>query len=197
MVATADGAPRAGADLPIARPFAFYALVRDGVASGSAAWRGGGEYTQHVLPLGTCTSFGEFASYVHHIPDPGAIFTGRHAWRIAKRYWGYGMCFFEEAVRPEWEDPANRDGIDLVCRQALDPATLTRAWHALLLLLVNGEAEDATGVRVSHRRGGRNCSSGVQHKLEVWTRRAADATRLVLLLRERVGLEFAVVPRKL
>ena len=173
-------------DYPIARPFSWYALVYDD--------KGGGAYGGNVLPLGTCTDLQEFCQYLNHVPLPGQVFDGAHAWRFADGQFGYGMCFFDAAVRPEWEDAANASGIDLVHRAAIEPSALTEAWRSVLLLFVNGQLEDATGARCTmkvDRRG------QPVHKLEVWTRRAESGEAVAAALRRSVGLEFTCVPRRL
>ena len=169
---------------PIARAFSWWALVHSD----------SGEYQNNILPLGTCADLKEFCQYLHHVPEPGSIFDGRHAWRIAKKHWGYGICFFEAATKPEWEDRNNAHGVDLVCRHSFSPPQLSDAWRSLLLLFVNGELEGATGTRVSFRATPRR----LMYKIEVWTRTsdAAECGAIAALLHARLCLEFAVVPRR-
>lgn len=168
---------------PIARPFAWYALVQSD----------GGSYDSHVLPLGTCTDLCEFFQFLNHIPAPGKVFDGRHAWRIGKQYWGYGVCFFEEPTRPEWEHPNNAHGIDLVYRGSFSPAQLSEAWRTLLFTFINGQIEDATGARLSCRTDRRGC---VTHKMEVWTR-TQSTMALAKTLCAELGVEFAPMPRRI
>lgn len=169
---------------PLARPsFSFYALVHDG----------GDRYGSHLLPLGACATVKEFFQYLNHLPAPGQVFDGRHGWKIGGKHWGYGVCFFETPTRPEWEDPSNAHGVDLVCRGAFAPAALSEAWRSLLLLLVNGELEVATGARLACKPDRRGAPA---HKLEVWCRAAADAPAAAAALRAALGLDFATVPRR-
>ena len=95
-------------------------------------------------------------------------------------------------MRPEWEDPANKKGVDLVCRGWFAPPKLTEAWRSLLLMLINGELEDATGVRVTMKADKRGV---LVHKLEVWTRTEAVAVGTAAALRGKTGLDFTCVPR--
>ena len=126
------------------------------------------------------------------LPEPGAHFDGMHACRVNGRLWCYGLCFFEAGVAPEWEDPQNAGGVDLVCRRAFDRAQLSAAWRTVVLLLAHGALEEATGARVTYKRDRR----GVVHKLEVWCRAAADGAPVAARLLERVGFEFVVTPRR-
>ena len=169
---------------PIARPFSWYALVHGDRAE---------SYDSHVLHLGECRNLREFCQYLNHVPSPGDVFDGAHAWRIASKHWGYGICFFETATRPEWEHANNQGGVDLVCRGSFSSTQLTDAWRSLLLMFINGQLEDATGARVAMKRDRRGA---VLHKLEVWTR-AAEGGSLIQRLRRELGLDFVCTPRRL
>ena len=170
-----------GQDYPIARPLSWYALVH-----------GRNAYGNQLLPLGTVRNFLEFAQYVKHIPSPSEIFDGAHAWRIAHQHWGYGMCVFEEGVRPEWEDPQNQHGVDLVFRAQFHPEALTAAWENLLLMLVNGLVEDVTGVRLLFKQDRR----GHTHKLEVWCRSKDCSGKVSDALEDALQIKFEVFPRR-
>lgn len=169
---------------PIARPLTWYALVHPEQAS----------YESHLLSLGTCIDLREFCQYLNHVPEPGDVFDGKHAWKIASKHWGYGICVFEEATRPEWEHPNNEGGIDLVCRRSVAPAQLNDAWRSLLLALINGELEEATGVRVVCKYDRRGSPI---HKLEVWCRRQQQPAELIDRLRVALCLDFEAVPRRI
>lgn len=167
---------------PISRSLTWYALVHDSRVG------------YRTLSLGRCDTLRQFCQYLNHVPMPGVVFDGRHAWKIAGKHWGYGMCVFQTDILPEWEHPGNRDGADLVCRGSFEPAALTEAWRSLLVLLVDGRLEWATGVRTvmkTDRRG------NVLHKLEVWTRHSTGCAEAAASLRAELGLEFVAVPRKL
>lgn len=168
---------------PIARPFSWYALV----------YPDGSAYKNHLLPLGTCSDMRGFCQYWNHIPKPGEIFDGLHAWRIATQHFGYGICFFEEETQPEWEHPNNVFGTDLVCRRTFRPSELSDAWQTLLLMMVSGDLECATGIRVVYKKDRRGV---ITHKLEVWCRTDVDVSELIRRLKENVGFDFIEVPRR-
>lgn len=172
--------------LPIARSFSWYALVHPDQAS----------YENTIIPLGTCNTLVEFCQFLNHVPMPGRqVFDGRHAWRIASKHWAYGICFFEAAIQPKWEDPGNAAGIDLVCRRSFHGAVLANVWQRLLLLFINGELEEATGARITFKQDRRGA---LIHKVEVWSRRVAEAPALVQRLKAKLnGLDFVCMPRRL
>lgn len=184
--APSDAPPPDVVPLPV--PLTWHALVRDANA------------TYSTLELGACTSLNAFCQYLNHLPAPSVALRTRCEWRLgarAKKTLGYGLCVFDSAVGPKWEDAGNTDGVDLVFRGALGPQHLDDAWLELLLVMLSGETVAlATGARVlvkSDRRG------NAVHKLEVWTRAAGPATTAPLLrdLKRRTGLDFTVVPRRL
>lgn len=168
--------------LPIARPLKWYALVHDSRVG------------YRTLPLGRCDNLRQFCQYLNHVPAPGSVFDGRHGWKIGGRHWGYGMCVFQADILPEWEHLGNRNGADLVCRGCFEPAALTEAWRSLLLLLVDGRLEWATGIRLAMKTDRRG---SLLHKLEVWTRSTSGCNEAVVVLHAELGLEFVVVPRRL
>ena len=169
--------------LPLSRPFTWYALVHEA----------GDQYGSRLLPLGDCSTVKEFFQYLHHIPAPGQVFDGRHGWRIGGKHWGYGLCFFESCTRPEWEHPNNARGVDLVCRGCFSPPALSEAWRTLLLMLVSGEMEGATGARLAYKPDRRGSPT---HKIEVWCRSPSDAPPAASALRSALGADFATVPRR-
>ena len=169
----------------IPRALTWYAMAHETKTAAKA-------YGDQLLTLGTAGDFRSFAAYYGHIPKPSQVFDGKHAWKSGDKHVGFGIAVFDAAVRPEWEDPSNRKGIDLVVRHAFAPAALDEAWVQLLLLLVNGELEEATGVRLVCKHDRR----GVLHKLEVWARTTSDGPVLQKRLNARLGLAFAIVPRR-
>ena len=178
-----------GLQLPIHKPFTWYALVQPVRASDAGA------YDKSLLTLGTCHDFTEFARFFNHVPMPGTqILNGTSQWKIARRYWGHGLCFFEKETSPEWEHPNNERGVDLVVRQCFAPEALREAWIALLLLFINGEAADATGARIVFRQDRR--TGNHTHKLEVWCRDIETAMTTSHLLKRRTGHAFTVTRRK-
>ena len=169
--------------MPTPRPFSWFALVE-----GS-----GGGYENNVLPLGTCDSIQDFFRYFNHVPLPGAVFDGRHVWKIAKTHVGYGICFFETGIHPQWEDPRNKHGVDLVHRASFEASELSEAWTSILFMFITDELPGATGARVAYKTDRRGAPF---HKLEVWTRTSNDAAAIIATLREHTGLDFEDIPRR-
>ena len=169
----------------ISRALTWYAMAHETRSASKA-------YGDQLLTLGTAGDFRQFAAYYGHIPKPSQVFDGKHAWKIGDKHVGFGIAVFDATVRPEWEDPGNRKGIDLVVRHAFAPAALDETWVQMLLLLVNGELEEATGVRLVCKHDRR----GVMHKLEVWARTtpAGRCCRSACQRAPRPG--FAIVPRR-
>ena len=175
---------------PLPEAFTWYALVRR--ASGEV---GEGLYADSIVKLGQCENFAQFAALFHHIQKPGQVFDGVHGWLIERIYLGYGMCLFRAAVRPEWEDPQNQHGIDLVHRShSMSPKTLDDVWTQLLLDMINGRLPEATGVRLVHKR--EHHTRKQTHKIEVWCEKEDQAESVKERLQQSVGVAFAPFRRR-
>lgn len=163
--------------LPIARPFTWYALV-----FGDSSLN----YNKNIYELGTFRTLNEYCQYRNHVPEPHVAFNGHQCLCIAKKYQAYGYCIFEEGVRPEWEDPGNIHGIDLVCKLCCSLEELQTTWDKMVLMLINGRLEEATGLRLLLKKERR----GVAYKYEIWCRDKSDASKLIDVLRDNTGLDF-------
>lgn len=81
------------------------------------------------------------------------------------------FSIFKRGIRPEWEDPANRDGSELACRRAFTNNELDRFWENLVFGMI-GEVidigDEITGCRVIDKS--KKGSPKPLFKIEVWLR---------------------------
>lgn len=81
------------------------------------------------------------------------------------------FSIFKKGIRPEWEDPENRDGAGLTCRKSFSPNEVDRHWENMVFGII-GEMIDVSneicGCRVIDKS-----KKGTQRtlfKLEIWLR---------------------------
>lgn len=87
-----------------------------------------------------------------------------------------GLMLFRKGVKPEWEDPANKNGCSFDCSlKDLHPSQIDELWQSLLLGLV-GESfpfvEHITGVRFMDR-----LKKHSSVKLEIWLSVSSEGTK--------------------
>jgi hypothetical protein len=95
------------------------------------------------------------------------------------------FSLFKKGIKPEWEDPANSSGGELVARKTFPPDLLDLYWEHLVLGLIGETMDDGDeicGGRIvdKSKRGGRPIC-----KLELWLRSSSpevgDRMRVRLL----------------
>ena len=107
---------------------------------------------------------------------------------------------FKKGIRPEWEDPANRSGAELVCRKTMNLEIVDVYWENLVLALIGevmDDADDICGGRIvdKSKRG----SNRTMVKIELWLRTSnpeiGERVR-VRLMDALTDNEFSKAPNK-
>lgn len=98
------------------------------------------------------------------------------------------FAFFKAGVKPEWEDPTNKDHGCLQVRKALSPSQLDHYWQNLLLALI-GESLDPADVIAGARVVDKGSKSGVMYRMELWLK--VSEPDKVASLRERLEAVIA------
>jgi len=83
---------------------------------------------------------------------------------------------FREGVKPEWEDPINSDGGELLFRGA-DLELVNQMWYELVLAMVGEvleQGEKLVGARVLDK----SAKGKQEYRIEVWFSNGVDVTRL-------------------
>jgi len=109
----------------------------------------------------------DFWSAFNSLPKPSQIFfDGKMRKRFSDRA-VESFSIFKKNIKPEWEDPMNAKGAELVCRKAFPPQQLDDLWTNLVLGII-GEtldpADEICGVRVVDK----SVNSRVQQRFELW-----------------------------
>ncbi|CAM9286891.1 unnamed protein product, partial [Ectocarpus fasciculatus] len=131
---------------------------------------------REVCEFGTVEDFWKYFSYV---PRPSEIFNdGSNSGK--KEVNGKtieAFSIFKKGIRPEWEDPVNRTGSELVCRKTMHLDLVDVYWENLVLAMI-GEAmdedDDICGGRIVDKS--KKGSSRTMFKIEIWMRTASAET---------------------
>eukprot|EP01041_Mallomonas_annulata_P006709 gene6709-13597_t len=98
--------------------------------------------------------------------NPSAYFAAAHAFEVDGIN---AISVFKEGIRPEWEDPANLFGAELVCRTSLDPGLLDLYWEIIVLALI-GESIDSNDSVCGCRLVDKTNKGNIMFKIEIWLR---------------------------
>ena len=104
------------------------------------------------------------------------------------------FAFFKSSIKPEWEDPANKEHGCLQLRKSLAPEQLDLYWQNMLLALIGATLDPAdviAGARVVDKGG----KTGAMYRLELWLK-ISDVDK-VNVLRERLEAVIADLDRPL
>lgn len=147
-------------------------------------------YLQSINKIATVTTLEEWASVWNHShPDlvgVGATFVVIHDQRILT------WSLFRDAVLPEWEHPANANGITLTHRTSVDESDATRVWRDLVLEAIRGAFPDTLlGIQVT-KKPARHTTFV---RFDVWLSAKADPLAHRQALRALCHLEFTEAPR--
>lgn len=104
------------------------------------------------------------------------------------------FSLFHHGIKPEWEDPANRQGKTLTTRVTLAPAEADETWTRLCVECVRGALDEGVlGVQVSQKSSRHACVL----KFDVWLAQTADAARVKRLVAQMLPvLQLEVAPRR-
>lgn len=126
----------------------------------------------------------EFWRNFNHLPTPSQVFfdgdcrkkVGPDQRTIEE------FSLFKKGIEPEWGDPANAQGGEWFCRQALEPEVLDLYWQNLVFAVVGETIEDAVsgpegpdvinGIRVLDKSRGYPT-----FKIEIWIKTRDAATK--------------------
>jgi len=143
-------------------------------------------YEDNMAKLCDVSTIEDFWRAWNNIPQPSQLFfDGRVRKKFANRT-VEAFSVFKKNIKPEWEDPANREGAELFCRKAFPLGQLDEYWLNLVLGMI-GETIDGgdeiCGARVCDKSLGTRCL----YRLELWFRKN-DETLAKELQRERAAL---------
>eukprot|EP00656_Telonema_subtile_P024458 TRINITY_DN26694_c0_g1_i1.p1 TRINITY_DN26694_c0_g1~~TRINITY_DN26694_c0_g1_i1.p1 ORF type:complete len:317 (-),score=70.19 TRINITY_DN26694_c0_g1_i1:445-1395(-) len=136
-----------------------------------------GDY--NLQALGTCDNIATFWQYFNNIPQPHTFFTSKAAKRkLVGRRKVDALSLFREGVKPEWEDPRNSSGGEVLFRS--DKLDLVNSmWYELALAVVGQvlpmEEGEILGVRVLDKTS----KSKIEYRIEVWYSEGVDAVILM------------------
>lgn len=97
---------------------------------------------------------------------------------------------FRSPIKPEWEDPANANGVTLTCR---NPNDVELAWRQLLYQWsIGGVCHTVNGMQLSRRHH----KSGLLFRVDVWLDPGAVVQHITDWLATVTDLSFVVCPRR-
>lgn len=136
-----------------------------------------GDYNSQAL--GTCDNIATFWQYFNNIPQPETFFTSKAGKRkLVGRRKVDSLSLFREGVKPEWEDPRNSSGGEVLFRS--DKLELVNSmWYELVLAVVGQvlpmDDGEILGVRVLDKAS----KSKIEYRIEVWYSEGVDAVILM------------------
>eukprot|EP00522_Entomoneis_paludosa_P014871 CAMPEP_0172452820 /NCGR_PEP_ID=MMETSP1065-20121228/10366_1 /TAXON_ID=265537 /ORGANISM="Amphiprora paludosa, Strain CCMP125" /LENGTH=212 /DNA_ID=CAMNT_0013204939 /DNA_START=192 /DNA_END=830 /DNA_ORIENTATION=+ len=153
--------------------------------SGSSNKQHANQWKDNMNELAHFSTVQEFWRNFNHIPTPSQVFfdgdcrkkVGPDLRTIEE------FSLFKKGIEPEWGDPANANGGEWFCRQALEGEVLDLYWQNLVLAVVGETIEDA----VSAGKDGSGVINGIrvldksrnfpQFKIEIWINTRDQAIR--------------------
>eukprot|EP00657_Telonema_sp_P-1_P008985 TRINITY_DN3174_c0_g1_i1.p1 TRINITY_DN3174_c0_g1~~TRINITY_DN3174_c0_g1_i1.p1 ORF type:complete len:231 (-),score=48.79 TRINITY_DN3174_c0_g1_i1:304-996(-) len=154
-----------------------------------------GDYNSSTL--GTCDNIASFWQYFNNIPQPESFFTSAASKRkLVGRRKVDSLSLFREGIKPEWEDPQNERGGEVLFRS--DKLELVNSmWYELVLALVGQVIPTNDGEILGVRVLDKSSKTRIEYRVEVWYSEGVDACLLMeelksLLAHLRTGLTFAV-----
>ena len=125
-----------------------WTLWEQSQASGAAATNSG-NYADCMSEVVTFKSINQFWSMFSNIPQPSILLQNKRivAQANSESRSVSSLMIFRQGVRPEWEDPTNREGghIHFQFKQATPPGMLDEYWNNLVLALIGNTLEPADG----------------------------------------------------
>jgi len=137
--------------------------------------------------LGSCDNIATFWQYFNNIPEPETFFTSKAGKRkLVGRRKVDALSLFREGVKPEWEDPQNSSGGEVLFRS--DKLELVNSiWYELALAVVGQtiplEEGEILGLRVLDK----SSKNKIEYRIEVWYSEGVDAVVLKELLGEKLS----------
>jgi len=133
--------------------------------------------------LGSCDNIATFWRYFNNIPEPKTFFTSKAGKRkLVGRRKVDALSLFREGVKPEWEDPRNSSGGEVLFRSE-NLELVNSIWYELALAVVGQtiplEEGEILGLRVLDK----SSKSKIEYRVEVWYSEGVDA----VVLKEMLG----------
>ena len=101
-----------------------------------------------------------------------------------------GMSMFQSAVKPEWEDPVNKNGGQIQINFKSNLPFLQTIWDKLVFSIVTGEFKDAdmiSGIRLLDKSAfGRES----MFRIEIWTKFNSENDQMVKDLQSHLATEY-------
>jgi translation initiation factor 4E len=117
--------------------------------AGGAAVTTMGNYSDCMQEIVTVKSVKQFWSMFNHIPQPSVLLQNKRivAFENEAPRTVSSLMLFRQGVRPEWEDPANREGghIHFQFRPNIAPGNLDEYWNNIVLALMGNTLEPIDG----------------------------------------------------
>lgn len=131
-------------------------------------------WSSSMQQLSEFSSLESFYDITPQVLYPSLVFTNAHEEPSHKSAAAAAqpcnaISLFKRGIRPEWEDPANVFGSELVCRCSPDPRSLDLFWEVILLGLI-GETIDPSDEVCGCRVVDKSTRGKIYFKLEVWVR---------------------------
>ena len=101
-----------------------------------------------------------------------------------------GMSMFEQNVKPEWEDPVNKNGGQFQINFKSTLAFLQKIWDKLVFSVVTSQFKDAdmiSGIRLLDKSIFNRES---MFRIEIWTKFNSDSEQMVNDLRTHLEEEY-------
>jgi len=133
--------------------------------------------------LGSCDNIATFWQYFNNIPEPESFFTSKAAKRkLVGRRKVDALSLFREGVKPEWEDPRNASGGEILFRS--DKLGLVNAiWYELALAVVGQTVHLDDGEILGVRVLDKSAKGKIEYRVEVWYSEGVEAPVLMEQLR--------------
>jgi len=134
-------------DLPLSRGWTLWEQSQTG-GSGVTTM---GNYSDCMQEIVTVRTIKQFWSMFNNIPQPSVLLQNKRIVAFDSPYPQArpvsSLMFFREGVRPEWEDPANREGghIHFQFRPNIAAGNLDEFWNNLVLALIGNTLEPLDG----------------------------------------------------
>ncbi|KAJ1420988.1 translation initiation factor eIF 4e-like domain-containing protein [Ochromonadaceae sp. CCMP2298] len=148
-------------------------VVWEGKEKGPASE--GRDYSNLLREVCEFSTIEQFWNYWLHIPKPSAVFgDGRNKiyveGRIIKAF-----LLFKKGIQPAWEDPANKNGAELVATKSFNSDVLDLFWENLVMGLIGETVDDGDeicGCRIVNQTR----KEKPMYKIELWLRTSDEAT---------------------
>ncbi|GMH77127.1 hypothetical protein TrRE_jg4455 [Triparma retinervis] len=132
------------------------------------------DWSKKIQPICDFSTVEEFWQYFNHIPRPGKVFfDGESKASVGPSNKVIDeLSIFKKGIKPEWEDPQNRDGGCFYIRQALDPDQVDIYWQNTVLALIGetlDEKDSIAGARIVDK--GKNFAL---YRFELWLKTADE-----------------------